>query len=308
MTAVDPTTEDALLAAVVAAPEDDLPREVYADWLDENPTDTCYRCAGVGSNRVAVDRYHTKFQQMTCSDCSGSGRVSNGNAERAEFIRIQIEIAKQPVHENGGCEVCGDSPIVGRWCVGCLPERDRLEALRARERALIDRHAAEWFWRPPGFEVTTDPPGRFAGGSWLFVRRGWPDEVRVPTLATWCGGECQRCDPPGSGYRGEGESRWFCGHCRWGQAEGIGREVCKRHPVQVVRVSDKAPHRDRLGIYQWSATGLEMVPESAELPDDLFTAMEGLAGQLGANVLEFDTADAANELLSRALLAVARTA
>lgn len=30
------TTEDALLAAVLAAPDDDLPRLVLADWLDEN--------------------------------------------------------------------------------------------------------------------------------------------------------------------------------------------------------------------------------------------------------------------------------
>lgn len=30
------TTSDALLAAVLANPADDLPRLVYADWLDEN--------------------------------------------------------------------------------------------------------------------------------------------------------------------------------------------------------------------------------------------------------------------------------
>lgn len=30
------TTEDALIAAVIAAPDDDLPRLVYADWLEEN--------------------------------------------------------------------------------------------------------------------------------------------------------------------------------------------------------------------------------------------------------------------------------
>ena len=30
------TTSDALLAAVLANPADDLPRLVYADWLEEN--------------------------------------------------------------------------------------------------------------------------------------------------------------------------------------------------------------------------------------------------------------------------------
>src|SRR5687767_10981812 len=47
------STESALLAAVCAAPDDDLPRLVYADWCDEN-----------------------------------------GQPERAEFIRTEIEMAK----------------------------------------------------------------------------------------------------------------------------------------------------------------------------------------------------------------------
>jgi uncharacterized protein (TIGR02996 family) len=48
------SAEPALLAAVAASPDDDLPRLVYADWLDEN-----------------------------------------GRSLRAEFIRLQIEIAKK---------------------------------------------------------------------------------------------------------------------------------------------------------------------------------------------------------------------
>src|SRR6476659_1135869 len=46
--------ESALLAAIRAAPEDDAPRLVYADWLDEH-----------------------------------------GQPERAEFIRVQIELARR---------------------------------------------------------------------------------------------------------------------------------------------------------------------------------------------------------------------
>ncbi|VTU00191.1 Repeat-companion domain TIGR02996 OS=Singulisphaera acidiphila (strain ATCC BAA-1392 / DSM 18658 / VKM B-2454 / MOB10) GN=Sinac_4455 PE=4 SV=1 [Gemmataceae bacterium] len=47
------TDGDALLAAIIAAPDDDTPRLVYADWLDEN-----------------------------------------GQPERAEFIRVQIEVSR----------------------------------------------------------------------------------------------------------------------------------------------------------------------------------------------------------------------
>ena len=48
------TERDALLAAIHAAPEDDAPRLVYADWLEEH-----------------------------------------GEVERAEFIRIQIEMRRE---------------------------------------------------------------------------------------------------------------------------------------------------------------------------------------------------------------------
>src|SRR5476651_1127832 len=49
-------TSQALLAAIAADPENDLPRLVYADWLDEN-----------------------------------------GQPIRAEFIRLQIEIAHKEI-------------------------------------------------------------------------------------------------------------------------------------------------------------------------------------------------------------------
>lgn len=73
-----------LLAAVLAAPDDDGPRLVYADWLDEH-----------------------------------------GDPARAEFIRVQIELARFPKRLPG--------------------EFDRTElALRAREQTLIQRYAEDW--------------------------------------------------------------------------------------------------------------------------------------------------------------------
>jgi uncharacterized protein (TIGR02996 family) len=53
-----PPTNEALMQAILDAPEDDSLRLVYADWLDEH-----------------------------------------GDAERAEFIRVQIELATLPRHE-----------------------------------------------------------------------------------------------------------------------------------------------------------------------------------------------------------------
>ena len=68
------TDGDALLAAILATPDDDTPRLVYADWLDEN-----------------------------------------GDPERAEFIRTQIQLGRAPTL-----------------------------TLRAREKTLLAAHADEW--------------------------------------------------------------------------------------------------------------------------------------------------------------------
>src|SRR5262245_30564076 len=72
-------TEQTLLGAVLAAPEDEAPRLAYADWL-----------------------------------------AANGQSERAEFIRLQIERARRPR---------GDP-------AGLYPGE--------REKALLAAHGAQW--------------------------------------------------------------------------------------------------------------------------------------------------------------------
>lgn len=104
----------AFLAAIIAEPENDLPRLIYADYLDER-----------------------------------------GESERAEFIRVQCELARLP-----GCSSCDVSPGIrryattdGNWieddCNVCggtgLNESDHAIALRRRERELLTPvNAAFW--------------------------------------------------------------------------------------------------------------------------------------------------------------------
>src|SRR6516162_6900270 len=73
------TTERGLLQAILEAPPDDVPRLIYADWLDEN-----------------------------------------GQPDRAEFIRAQIERASLP------------------------PGHPRGRALLRREEELLQRHGTTW--------------------------------------------------------------------------------------------------------------------------------------------------------------------
>ena len=95
-------TRDELLQAVIENPDDDAPRLVFADWLE-----------------------------------------NHGERERAEFIRVQIELAKLPNEDN------------------------RRPELEQREREFLARNESEWI-----------KPLRHCVLSWTF-HRGFIDEVAV---------------------------------------------------------------------------------------------------------------------------------
>lgn len=133
------TDQEALIAAIIANPADDTARLVYADCLDENAGESeapCVSCAGTGWD----DRGRTKYVPPVyqCRTCLGEKvtRTSNGYAERAEFIRVQVELERTP-----GCTYSKPTwnaehkPGLCPWC-----------DLRRRERELlaIGRNSIEW--------------------------------------------------------------------------------------------------------------------------------------------------------------------
>lgn len=80
--------EAALLRMIRANPDDDIPRLVYADWLEEHEGNAdCRECGGRGV-------LYIKPNPVLCSYCRATGGASNGYARRAEFIRVQCENAK----------------------------------------------------------------------------------------------------------------------------------------------------------------------------------------------------------------------
>ena len=211
------TTQDALLAAVLANPADDLPRLVYADYLEEN-----------------------------------------GDPERAEFIRVQVEMAKVQawqVTHNGGTST-GPDPAKVR--------RKRVKELHTRERIL-------WFGaHGVGGQIRATLPTNDCGARIdglaptdhvhpvAIVRRGFVAEVTC-TLRQWCGGEvCDICD-------GDGDD-WQCGHCNNGRTHGIGPAVVRSHPVEVVRVTDREPVTHR---YSSDVRGEEVAAASARFWPDM---------------------------------------
>jgi uncharacterized protein (TIGR02996 family) len=211
------TDESALLAAVLAAPADDLPRLVYADWLEEH--------AGTVKCRACIDGDSIVTAFKKCAVCSGSGRVPNNFAERAEFVRVQCEIASITVELKDADSPPDLSDECGTEGCDCskrttLRRRERelwpvvREAIR---RGLNERFPGEWCIHieslGPIVEDTTA----------AIVRRGFVEEVRC-TLAAFLGEPCGLC-------RGDGQIE--TGILAGGEWERLPDH--ERQPIPVVR-------------------------------------------------------------------------
>jgi uncharacterized protein (TIGR02996 family) len=160
------TGEAELLAAVLATPGDNLPRLVYADWLEEHATDErCPACLGDTRHRMTLpgkpERRMLNMVPGTCSECSGTGHVPDGRRERAEFVRVQCELAGFP-----------ESPEPGSYTM----------ALRDRERELFQAHGAEWFGRSACITPPNNREEQY--GEWRVVHRGFVESVRL-TWSDW---------------------------------------------------------------------------------------------------------------------------
>lgn len=169
MTTTDPT-ERALLKAILLNPDDDTPRLVYADWLEERDTVSvpCPQCIGTGSHALnpyeLAQRYGTHragviLAAARCGICHGTGNVPDtANADRAEFIRVQCELAQVSLFEDdyGKCYYCGGDGDTGdyhasrrcRVCDGTGKEKHkkykRVKDLLARESALDAANRERW--------------------------------------------------------------------------------------------------------------------------------------------------------------------
>jgi uncharacterized protein (TIGR02996 family) len=116
------TDGDAVLRAVLDEPDDDLPRLAYADWLEE--------------------------------------RGAPGDAERAEFIRAQLEMARG---EPCVAEKRGDpKTFPGHGCRRC--------GLAKREAVLLDAHGRRW-------ARDLAPGGARRGVRWW---RGFVEAISLP--------------------------------------------------------------------------------------------------------------------------------
>jgi len=185
---------DALLRSIIENPREDLPRLIYADWLDEA-----------------------------------------GEAERAEFIRVQCELARR---RNLMCNRCEKVQNKQRhFTAHC---RGDVCVLRRREY-LTSRSLILWHWPKNGVPDYTFPahvatPDDWRRGFLRSVTLDWSSWLRHHAGLFWssrqtvacdeCGGhgayadcseaECKRCGGvSGTGKRGTGKvQRPFVASCQ----------------------------------------------------------------------------------------------
>ncbi len=304
------TSLDALLLDIIAHPEDDAPRLIYADALEE--------------------------------------RGAPGDDARSEFVRVQVELATFPAEyeiaegvvkvlyaggENRATYARGHVPkSVQRDC-------ERFLALRRRERELLTARGYAW--------MDAEFPLHKAGLVWWIenllddhdaarratFRRGFVGFVAC-SLADWYGTACTRCHGTKrirvtdmdklEQIRSRGghpfvppQKTVACPDClSTGRVGGHGPTLVQAQPLEEVRLTDRTPqnyhNNGGPALYGWYRG--ERIPSTDEpfnLPPVLWNILLGstvhLHEQNGAWA-DFRTEDDANAALSAGLIAWAKEA
>lgn len=267
------TELDAILAGVLEAPDDDTPRLVYADRLDDL-----------------------------------------GMYERAEFVRVQCELAQlmpasalDQIILGGIQEHLRDIPAT-TWAI--WPD---VCGMMRRAGELFEAYRDQWFPVPAGYGfdwrlATRDDCDTRPG---YVVRRGFVDEIRCD-LRAFLGGRCPACDVgPGVRRYPTHGGDWIeddCNECSGtGTVAGLDLgAVFGRWPVRRVVLTDREPRENPSGSWYWpwqSAYVSEDVRIHA-LPEELMR--RGL--NRGGVSIGYPTRAAALDALSAACVRLGRDA
>lgn len=305
-------------------PDDDTPRLILADWLDE-----------YGEPERA---------ELIRVQCELARREATPLDEPCRCTRDLTLAAYQ----------------AGVMCGPCQRRLPPVRAPRARSRALLRTHASEWFDSPHHdlhvVNYHDHKPTLVMGQSatprpWLLeadVTRGFISRVSAPLAALWADRACERCGGEGCVSRlvrvnlatcpscdirlserpnvsGGAPSMW-CPRCWWTHppiyettpcphCRGTGRVsgptpalvgLVAAEPVERVEVTDRVPNPNSYG---GPAVAWQSDPNDADLPSwvpyPLLALMDDLDGRTW---LTYPTREIALQSLSAALLDLARAA
>jgi uncharacterized protein (TIGR02996 family) len=255
-----PSDELALLRTICEQPDCDVPRLVYADWLDEH-----------------------------------------GQHDRAEFIRLQIELTGRPLTGHD-LDRTKSPTYVGRNAeFPCLPNCSRCDRDRKQNRMTMLYHRGV---RPHfGYEIKSN---------WLddchnaevyplsITRRGFGDEIRC-TLAEFMGGRCSQCR-----LRGR-----YCGEC-YGTTvvPGLARTLFSTHPITRVVLTDQEPSEwgaEDLMWWVWTVRDKEQQQIPSDLPREIFACLQGGVLNLDNWNRRYPTRESAQQALSIAAVNYGRS-
>jgi uncharacterized protein (TIGR02996 family) len=149
--------EAALLAAVRADPADDLPRLVYADWLEERGE----------VERAELIRVQVELSLLQAASSVDYAYCAAGGSDKTSCRTCNLKQRE--------CE------LLEELAPSLFPD-----AVKVNRRWVTDRNWGEVPWLEPCLSDATSP------AQYLF-RRGWVSEVRC-RLAEWVGGPCGRCN------------------------------------------------------------------------------------------------------------------
>ena len=262
------TTREGLVAAILAAPDDDLPRLVFADWLEENGE----------ADRAAWIRIQCELER-TMPDrrpwyIPGNWPdkvrpTSRQNLERhiwAKAVESEMVLDWFKVFAHNSVSEAGVGIIWGDDQMSDTDDDDGTECPRAT------------------------------------IRRGFVSEVHC-TLADWCGddgGEPILFESPAADYGVVYPSRL--------RRAGIGPQIVRRHPVERVVLVDREPWQTGNRWSWWTESTAETRPYevASSLPQDVFRLMHG-HNNYYTDSRAFPTREDADKAMSAALIAWAKS-
>lgn len=279
------TTEAALLLAIFSTPDDDLPRKVFADYLDETGR----------SERAAFIRYQVDL---------------------ARLLARQKELADVPAEYESADELTDRLLEMGEV-------RDQIEQLEKLAAPLktVDIRTLLGGITPP--TTAGREWGIYTKIGWpvghvphLVVRRGFVEAVHVHWVDQWCGMECIECAGEGRYDPDDTHEQFTANVCLLcdgvGVVDQVGRHLVEEYPLlRYVRVGSMRPVRvDYAASAGWVWLSSSHTPYHRINPNGSPTAFLSVfltAGSPWMNEMRpFSTEQLAMDYLSSLLLQSAR--
>lgn len=239
-----------------------------------------------------------------------------GQQARAEFVRVQVALAKFPP-EFGVAGTVLDAinssgvefPLKRRRGRPSQNDKDveilseQFLNLRRRERQLLKGNGDTW----AGSAVVAACHENGFNWEW---RRGFVHTIRT-TLKQWYGVKCVRCDDTGRLTNDRLPRGWqYCPHCEGKACPSAGRAIVRQQPVEVVKTERRpyysAPQfNDDKPRWTWFDAAIESA--ASHLPSDVYALLQGgVRAAMNGVRMDFSTKDVAHAALSAALLQIAR--